>query len=330
MLLILAFFLLKPILLSIIIAIILAFIFKPIYSWILKRIKYKNLAAAIVCFLLLLIIAIPFWFLTPIIIDQSFKFFVATQQIDIITPLQKVFPSLFASEAFSKELGNILTTFISKAVNYLTNTLSNLILNFITLFLQLVVVFFTFFFVLRDSEKLIEYIKSLMPFSKEVEIKLFEYSKGITASVIYGQVVVGILQGILAGVGFFLFGVPNALLLTLLACLGGILPIVGTVVIWIPVVIYLLIAGNNFAAMGVSVFGLFSSTIDNFLRPIIVSKRTHIPSSVVLIGMIGGFFLFGILGFILGPLILAYLLIFLELYRNKRIPGIFIQHSIDN
>ncbi|MCH7974169.1 MAG: AI-2E family transporter, partial [Bacteroidetes bacterium] len=89
----------------------------------------------------------------------------------------------------------------------------------------------------------------------------------------------------------------------------------------IPLTIYLVVAGNTLAATGVLLFGLISSSLDNFIRPIIVSKRTELNSSIILIGMIGGLFLFGVLGVILGPLILAYLLILLELYRSKNVSG---------
>ena len=242
--------------------------------------------------------------------------------MDFVKPLKNIFPALFASEEFSAEIGSILHSFVTKITNKLMNSLSTLILNFPTIFLQSLVVFFTLFFVLRDKEEMISYIKSLLPFTKDVEKKLFEMSKNITSSVIYGQIVIGIIQGLLLGAGLFIFKVPNALMLTLLSCLVGIFPVIGVAIIWIPVAIYLLIAGNTFPAVGVIIFGLVSSSIDNFLRPIIVSKKTQMPSSLILIGMIGGFFLFGILGLILGPLILAYLLIILEIYRNKRTPSI--------
>ena len=169
------------------------------------------------------------------------------------------------------------------------------------------------------------YIKSLLPFSKDVENKLFQQTEGITYSVLYGQVVIGILQGIIAGLGFFIFGVSNALLLTLFACLAGIFPIIGTTIVWIPVAIYLFVGGNLLAGTGVAIFGAVASVIDNILKPMIVSQRTTMPTSVALIGMVGGLFLFGILGFILGPLILAYLLIILDLYRNKKVPGLLVQ-----
>ncbi len=319
---VLSFFLVKPILLSIIFGILLAFLFLPVYNWFHKITNSKNISAFLICFLLILLIVLPLWFLTPVIIDQSIKIYMASQQMDFAKPLKNIFPAIFSSEEFSTEIGSIIHSFVTKLTNKLMNSLSTLILNFPTIFLQSIVVFFTLFFVLRDKKEMLFYIKSLLPFTKDVENKLFKLSKDITSSVIYGQIVIGIIQGLLLGLGLFLFNVPNALILTLLACLAGVFPIIGVAIIWIPVVIYLLIAGNTFPAFGVIIFGLISSSIDNFIRPIIVSKRTHMPSSLILIGMIGGLFLFGILGLILGPLILAYLLIILEIYRNKRTPSI--------
>jgi len=324
-LIVLTFLLLKPILLAIIFGIILAFVFSPLYDWLYKTMKSKNLSAFLICILLLVIIILPLWFLTPIAVNQSIKIYLSSQQIDFVTPIKNIFPSLFASESFSAEIGSIIYSFVTKATNSLMNSFANLILHFPTFFLHFLVALFTFFFVLRDKEQIVTYVQSLLPFSKEVEKKLFKSSKDITVSILYGQVVIGILQGIVAGLGFFIFKVPNALLLTLLAALAGIFPIIGTAIIWIPVIIYLLIAGNTFAAMGVLLFGLISSTIENFLKPIFVSRRTNMNPSLILIGMIGGLFLFGILGIILGPLILAYLFIVLELYRDKRTLGILIQ-----
>ena len=324
-LLVLSFLLLKPILLSIIFGIILAFIFSPIYGRLYKWTKMKNVSAGLICLLLVILIIIPFWFLIPILIDQSLKIYLAAQQMDFVTPLQGVFPSLFNSAEFSSEIGSTIQSFVAKTTDYFLNTLSQLILNFPTMFLQLIVMFFTFYFTLRDKESLIEYVKSFSPFPKDVEEKLFNSSKNITTAMIYGQFIIGILQGVITGIGFFLFSVSNAMILTLLAIIAGIFPIIGTTIIWLPVVIYLLIAGNTFAAIGVILFGIIAGTIDNFIRPAFVSKRTNLNSSLVLVGMIGGIFLFGILGLILGPLILAYSTILLELYRKKKNQEIFFQ-----
>lgn len=324
-LIILSFFLLRPLLMAIIVGILLAFIFTPIYNKLYKYLKSKDVSASLVCLLLILLIVVPLWYLAPIMIQQSIKFYLASQQIDFVTPFQKIFPSLFQSETFSNEIGSALRSFATKTTNSMMNSLSNIILNFPTLFLQLLVTFFTFYFVLRDKDELIAYIQSLIPFSKEVEKKLFKSSRDITLSVLYGQIVIGIIQGLVAGLGFYLFKVPNALLLTALAALAGIFPIIGTSIVWIPVTIYLILAGNNLGAFGVAIFGIISSVIENFIKPVWVSRRTQMNSSVILIGMIGGLFMFGIMGVILGPLILAYLLIVLEIYRDKKIPGAFIE-----
>jgi predicted PurR-regulated permease PerM len=321
-LLVLSFLILKPILLSIIFGVILAFIFKPVYDWINNRIKSENLSAIIVCVFLLIVIVAPLLFLTPILINQFFKFYFSFQQVDLLSVFKEIFPKI-SSESFLEILDSVLQSSMKKVVNYLADILT--INNIMDYFLKSFVTFFTFFFVLRDKNKIMDYIRSLLPFSKDIEKKLFKSSRDITYSMIYGQFIIGIIQGIIIGLGLFIFKVPNPIFLTLLAILAGIFPIVGTALIWIPVVIYLLVAGSIFSAFGIIIFGIISSSIDNFLRPIIVSKRTKINSSIIIIGMIGGLFLFGILGLILGPLILSYLLIFIELYRNKKTSGLLIK-----
>jgi len=319
-LLVLSFFLLRPIIMSILLGLILAFIFTPIYDFLFKYIKRKNLTAFLMCLLLIVLIVVPLWYVAPIAIDQSIKFYMNSQDIDFVTPLKTILPSFFQSAEFSNEIGRAIHSFVTKTTNSLMNSMSNVILNFPTLFLQLLVVFFSFFFVLRDKEEMIEYIQSLLPFSKEVEKRLFKSSRDLTISILYGQIVLGIVQGITAGIGFFIFGVPNALLLTILATLAGMFPIIGTTIVWIPVAIYLLIAGNTVSALGVVMFGLISSVIEALFKPIFISRRAKMNTSLVLFGMVGGILLFGLLGIILGPLILAYLFIVIEAYRNKKLP----------
>lgn len=322
---VLTFFLLKPIIFSIIMGVVLAFLFSPVYDFFFKYIKRKNITALLMCLILIAAIVIPLWYVIPIAIDQSINFYISSQSIDFVTPLKTIFPSFFQSEQFSNEIGIAIQSFVTKTTNSLMNYLSEVILNFPTLLLQLLVILFSFFFVLRDKEGLIEYIKSLIPFSKEVENRLFKSSKDLTISILYGQVVLGIIQGIIAGIGFFIFGVSNPLLLTILAMLAGVLPIIGTAIVWVPVVIYLFVAGNTMSALGVVLFGLTSSIIESLFKPIFISRRAKMNSSLILFGMVGGMFLFGLLGVILGPLILAYLFIIIEAYRDKKLPAAVIQ-----
>ena len=318
---VLAFLLLKPILLSIITGVILAFIFMPLFKFVNKKFPSKTLSASILTFALILLLLIPLWFVVPVLITQSVHIFISSQNLDLITPLKNLFPSIFSSEIFAEQMRVTIENFIRSTTSSIMTLLSNLITNFPTIMLKSLVVIFTFFFTLKDSEKFVEYIQSVLPFKKDVERKLFKSTRDITYSILYGQVLIGIVQGIFVGIGFFLFGVNNALFLTLAAALAGIFPIIGTAIIWIPVAIFLFVEGSSVSALGVIFFGLISTFLVNAVKPVFVAQRTNVHSSVILIGMIGGLFFFGILGFILGPLILAYLLIILEIYRNKKSPG---------
>jgi len=317
-LLILTFLILKPILVAIILGFLLAYIFSPLYKFVYKLTKVKSFSATIIVILLILIIVVPFWFLVPILIKESFKFYLSIQSWDISSFLQQNFASLFPNNQFPTSISSTISSFISKTTNSLVNYFSSTLFNLPLLLLDLLIMLFTFFFVLRDKEKITSYIKSILPFPKEIQKKFFEYSNGITYSVLYGQVIIGILQGLIAGLGFIIFGVPNALLWTILAVIAGILPIIGPVIAYLPVIILLLLAGETFSAIGVLAFGTIASNIDNFLRPLIVSKNVDLHPALVLISMAGGVFVFGILGFILGPLVLSYLIIILEIYRDKK------------
>jgi predicted PurR-regulated permease PerM len=199
------------------------------------------------------------------------------------------------------------------------NSFAQVIMDIPTIVLELVIVFFTLFYAIRDKEEIIKYIRSVLPFSTEVEDKLLKTSKDVTSSVIFGMIIVGIFQGLITGIGLFIFGVPNALLLTLFAVLAGILPIIGPAVIWLPVVIFLLIGGNTFAALGITIFGLLSHIPDYLVRPLFLSKRTQLNPAIASIGMIGGILVFGVLGIILGPLILSYLIIVMDLFKKKNL-----------
>ena len=324
---VLSFFLLKPILLSIITGLILTFIFSPIYNRIFKLTKSKTFSSISICIILIALILIPLWFLTPIIIDESIKLFVASQQLDIITPLKSLFPSLFTSEVFSTQIGVTMQTFITNLTSSLMTYLSKILLDFPTIILHIIIIFFTLFYTLKDKEAIVSYIKSILPFSKEIEKKLFDSTRDITFSVLYGYVVIGAIQGVILGIGFFIFQVPNAFILSIFAVIVGILPVLGPSLVGIPTAIFLLVNGNSVAAWGILIFTLASSLSDYFLRPSLVSKKAKLPTALILVGMVGGFLMFGILGFIIGPLIIAYLIIIIELFKPKNVPSALVPES---
>ncbi|HTZ41916.1 MAG TPA: AI-2E family transporter [Candidatus Omnitrophota bacterium] len=322
---VLCFLLLKPILMSIIFGFVLVFIFAPIYNLIHKKIKSKNLCAAIVTIILILVIVVLLILLVPIVLQESISIFTNAQNIDFVPGIENLLKSFSNAQAIAIQVDSVLHSFVTETSTSLLNSVTGFLKDFPIFLLQLTVVFFTFFFVIRDKEDFIEYIKSILPFSKEVQERLLKATGDVTASVIYGHTIIGILQGIVVGIGFFLFGVSNPLLFTILAIVAGILPILGVFIVWVPMAVYLLITGNTVAVIGVTIFGVAASTVDNFLRPVIIAKRLSMNSLLALLGTIGGILLFGALGIILGPLIIAYLLIFLEVYRNKKFTGLLVK-----
>ncbi len=319
---VLVFILIKPVLLSIIGGLILAYIFYPVYKRINDKIQRGSLSAFLVTLIVILMIVIPLWFIVPLFIEQSFELFTNLQEVSIAEVVSSFLPT--ASEGFISQINLVFDTFVSKFTSGTLNSLINVVLDFPVLLLHLFLIGFVFFYALRDGIKLRKFISEISPLSKEQEFVLVKQFKDLTDSIVYGQVIIGLLQGISAGIGFLIFSIPNALVLTVLAIVLSIIPIIGPGLIWIPISIYLLFKGNLVLAIGFILYNaIIVSSLDNILRPYIVSKRTDISAVVVLIGMIGGIFLLGVIGLVLGPLILMYFITFLKAYREKTLGSMF-------
>jgi predicted PurR-regulated permease PerM len=317
---VLAYFILKPIIFSIIYGVLLGYIFFPINKFLAKRIKSENLSAFLICLGTLLIICFSIVVVFTTFFKQAIDLYISIQKIDLVAEISKALPTFIMESQFSTNIITSLNTYLSDVLVNSLKVFTDLLMNAPVILLHLIMVFFVFFFTLRDGEKTVEYFKSISPLKKDIQEKFFKSFRDVTNSVLIGQVVVGIIQGLVAGIGYFIFGVPNAILLTLLTMVIGIIPIIGPWLVWIPVDIYLFVSGHSGAGIGLLIYGLFLvNWIDTFIRPVIVSRKTDINSGVVLIGMVGGLFAFGVIGLILGPLVLAYILLAVELYRKKTV-----------
>ena len=131
-LLVLSFLILQPILLSIIMGLIMAVVFFPLYEWILKKTKLKSVALILICLFLITIIVLPFWFLMPIFVEQSFQIYVAAQQIDFVEIFTKIFPSLSATGDVSSEFGSVFSSFVTSSLNSIARVFSEMLLNLIS------------------------------------------------------------------------------------------------------------------------------------------------------------------------------------------------------
>lgn len=318
----------RPLFVSIILGTIFGYIFYPLFKRLRKTIHSEIVSALIIVAGTLAIILLPVILLIPILARQVVNAYDALQALDISLVLKAHFPILFNSISSSADVAAITSSFTTDIARVVLSGLQSFILNFPALIIQIVIVLFTFYFVLKDYEGIKFYFLSISPFAKDSEDRFVHKFMQVTNSIIYGQVIVGIAQGLIAGIGYFIFGVPNALLLTLLTMLVSSIPLIGAWLVWVPADIYLFSIGNMPQAIGLLAFCLFVvSWVDNIIRPLILSRMARMNPAIALIGMFGGLFVFGIVGLVLGPLILAYLLMIAEIYKEKRFKSILIEEK---
>lgn len=314
-----AFKVVQKIILPIIFGLLFAYIFSPVYRWFKKVFYGKNLPAIVLILILVFLVAIPIFYFAPLLVREIFDTYMFFQNYNFGKFFVRFLDRELAATV-ALNLNNFIGIFFSTSLNQFTN----LLINLPSLALQFAIFLFTFFFAVRDYEEFGEYLSSLSPFSKSTELKFLKEFRGITDSIVFGQVLIGILQGLAVGAGLFFLGIPKALVLTFVAGLVSIIPVLGSWMVWFPVGISQIILGNSFEGIFMLLYGgLFISTIDNLVRPYLLSKKSNLPIALSIIGTIGGFYSFGIAGLVLGPLILAYCLIILEFYREGRLDELF-------
>lgn len=323
---VLAFFVVRPILIATLTGLILAYIFTPVYRRVSLFIKNRTLAAWTVSIVIVIIIFLPLWFILPIVMQQAYNLFSYYQTLDVNMVVKSLFPT--ASEQLVTQMELTLKNMIGTITLAFSKTIMDFILNVPYLLIDLFIIAFVFFYALRDSDKLIVFFKAISPLSEPNEKLLIRQFKDMTDAVIYGQIIVGIVQGLFAGIGFALFGIQNSMILTLLAILFSLIPFIGPWIIWGPVNIYLFASGNISLAIAYLLYNLLIvSVVDNIIRSYLIARKTKISPAIVIVGMIGGVFVFNLLGLIIGPLILAYLVSLLESFKNHSVYNLFSNKS---
>jgi predicted PurR-regulated permease PerM len=173
---------------------------------------------------------------------------------------------------------------------------------------------FLLFFFLRDGRRIFEQLTRFIPVEPARRAKLLSYLADVTLAVVFGSVGTALIQGILAGVGFAIVGLPSPVVFAVLATIAAFLP-AGSAIVLIPAVLYLLLVGRWGAAIFLAVWSAAVGLIDNFLRPFLTSQRAEVSTLAVFVGAIGGVSAFGVLGLVIGPVLLGFtaaLLVFAE------------------
>lgn len=309
-------------------ACIIALLFHPLNTKLLTRYPQRENTTALVTLLVCLLIAVtPAIFLTSAFIKQGTAIYQQLESGQIrpglwIDQIRQAFPVLdevFATLGFDithvkQQLGalsvNIGKLMASNALSIGQNTLA--------WFVSLGLMLYLAFFMLRDGARLIPILIRALPLGDERERLLMQKFAEVTRATIKGSLVVAMVQGSLGGLIFWFLDLPGPVLWGVVMTVLSLIPVVGASLIWLPVGLYLLATGNTsdgviLIAFGAIVIGL----VDNILRPILVGRDTKLPDYLVLLSTLGGFTVFGMTGFVLGPLIAVLFITFWEIFSRE-------------
>lgn len=329
-----AYLIVKPLVIPILTGAVLAYIFYPVYKPIYKKIKIKSLSAAIVSIIVILLITIPGFFLLNSISKEVYEAYLIGKQ--------KIGTGLIAEcEDQTNTLCNIVNTikefttqpkfqfYLEQGLARLTSTAAEKITRFAftlpRIFLGIFITFFVMYYLFKDGDKVVSRIKNIFPVDKVNQELIIEQSKNITFGVIYGVILVALIQGALGALGFLIFGISTPIIWGIFMAFAALIPIIGTAVIWLPAALILIIRGILGAesilvwkGIGLILYGaLIISSIDNLIKPRIIAGKAKVHPIIILIGVLGGIALLGFIGALIGPLLLSLLITLAKIYKDE-------------
>jgi predicted PurR-regulated permease PerM len=173
------------------------------------------------------------------------------------------------------------------------------------------------YYLLKDGEKWKKGLISILPLSDKNAEEILTNLTSSVNRVLKGSFIIAIAQGLLAWIGFTIFGIPNAAIWAVVAGIASFVPTLGTSIVAIPAILYLFLSGMQLQAVGLMAWSaLLIGTIDNLLNPYIISKDTEIPSLFILFSILGGISLLGPIGILIGPLVLSLLFSLISIYKK--------------
>ncbi len=298
----------------------------PLYRRLKRRFGGRSgLAAVTTLILLLVVVGVPAFIFLGVVVNQAVDVSQSAmpwiesrlddpgfleEYISQVPFLDEMLPDQATILAKLGELASTAGRFLANSAVDFTRGTANF-------FLMLFVMLYAMFFFLTNGASILNRILYYVPLDSEVEEKLVDKFVTVTRAVLKGSMVIGLIQGALAGAAFWVAGIPGWAFWTAIMVVLSVVPAIGSALIWIPAVAYLAISGEVNSAIAVGLWcGLVAGSVDNFLRPALVGKDTKLPDLLVLVGTLGGIFLFGVVGFILGPIVVALFIAVWELYGD--------------
>ncbi len=304
------------------IGLFLAYLTFPAYRWTLKRVRNGPVAAILLLFVIGATVLVPLGFLIAQLVqelgDIAASLNVAHLDSVVSDIEQRIAAFLGMSLPGDGEDGGLLATVVptlnelaGRATRQLVQILAEGIIGiFVLLYVQ--------YYAYTDGKRLVAWLNDTLPMQEAHRDLLFREVGLVVQAVMYGQVLTAIIQAVIAGVGYWIFGVPNIVFWSVITFILALLPVIGPPLVWLPWGLYLLIKGQTFDGIGLLAYSaILVSTIDNIIRPKLIGSRAQMHPVVVLIGVLGGLVVFGFSGFIIGPLVLSVFVTILNVYRKE-------------
>jgi predicted PurR-regulated permease PerM len=181
------------------------------------------------------------------------------------------------------------------------------------------VMLYLLFFLLRDGNGLAARVRQAIPLAEEDKRELLARFAAVIRATVKGNILVAVVQGVLGSLAFWFLGIHGALLWGVVMAVLSLLPAVGAALVWGPVAVYLMVSGALWKGVGLVVWGVVViGLVDNVLRPILVGKDTKMPDYLVLVSTLGGIAVFGLNGFVIGPVIAALFMAVWDIFIERR------------
>lgn len=317
---ILAFLVFMPFLSTLILAATFAAVIYPAHRKVLEAVKgRKTLASFITLICLTFLVIVPLYLIAAQVFTEttSAYYHVVSENSSVsftIDSLQQRFNSLV--ERFYPGITIDLRDYVTTASSWLLHNIGTFFSGTISIGFRLVLGLFALYYFIKDGAKFIKMFQDHSPIPREHTDVLITKLRMSVRSIIGGSIAVAVLQGLVSGIGYAIFGIPNAALWGTLTGLAALIPGVGTSLVLIPVVIYAFVAGTLFQGIGLTVWGLTAvGLLDNFLSPTLMGRGLKIHPLVILFSVIGGLSFFGPEGFILGPLTISLFVALFGIYQ---------------
>ncbi|MBC8419177.1 MAG: AI-2E family transporter [Pseudomonadota bacterium] len=315
---------------AIVLALLIASVFYPLYSWVKRVFREREILASLcMTFFLFLVLVIPVGWFIGTLSNEAYEFYkrssseVSVKQIQDLIEHDPVWAERF------KKLGKMtglnitpeaieeLAASIGKKVGlFLYSQLTSMASNMLSFLIHFFLMMMTIFYLFQDGARLKKYLIELMPVPKEQLEKVANKFQEMGKALIVGNGMSGIIQGIFGGFGFFFFGLGSPFLWGTVVTFMAFLPIVGATAVFVPATVILMIQGNTGLALGYLIYNLtYSSIVEYLVKPRLIGQGMQMNALLVFIGILGGIKLFGILGIIYGPLIITTFLTLAEIYR---------------